>query len=227
MKKVVMPGWRKIEEKLYPVFCEIEWEDNKLSISGVEGPFRNGNCKGSCGQIEMSWEPLDKYAQGWDAKKEARFLEIWRRWHLNDMRAGCEHQRSEWNTSEELSLKEYKWSTKYHQTRWAVANGEPPPENWQEISRQVLENTTNPGRARFETPEIRALLDAGWIEEGMTETKTAGWTYPSEHPEGLLTKPCPVCGYKYGSAWLKEDVPADVIDWLFNLPAAEKIAAWV
>lgn len=25
-------------------------------------------------------------------------------------------------------------------------------------------------------------------------------------------------GYKYGSAWLKEEVPSDVLEWLFSLP---------
>jgi hypothetical protein len=49
------------------------------------------------------------------------------------------------------------------------------------------------------------------------ETKKTSWVYPHEHPEGYLTKPCPVCGYKYGSAWLHEDVPQDVLDWLQSL----------
>lgn len=31
---------------------------------------------------------------------------------------------------------------------------------------------------------------------------------------GLLTDG----GYKYGSKWLKEEVPLDVLEWLFNLP---------
>ena len=227
MKKVIMPGWRIINYKLRPVFCQIEMDGDKLSISGVEGPKSNGDCFGSCGQIEMSWEPLDKYATGWDAAKEAKFLDLWRAWHLNDMRAGCVHQRAEWDISEKLTLQDYKWSTKYHQARTAAANGEDVPENWKEISRQVLEYTTQPNRAHYETPEVRALIDAGWIEEGKTETKTAGWVRPSEHPRGLLMKPCPVCGYQYGSAWLKEEVPQEVIDWLFALPGAEQDPAWV
>lgn len=34
-------------------------------------------------------------------------------------------------------------------------------------------------------------------------------------------------GYRYGSAWLREEVPADVIAWLFALPAADKEPAWI
>jgi hypothetical protein len=53
------------------------------------------------------------------------------------------------------------------------------------------------------------------------------WVRPDEHPDGLLTKECEVCGYKYGTAWLNEPVPDDVLDWLFALPAATKTPAWV
>ena len=41
-----------------------------------------------------------------------------------------------------------------------------------------------------------------------------GWLKPEEHPEGLLCRPCPVCGYRYGTSWVREEVPQDVIDWL-------------
>jgi hypothetical protein len=59
------------------------------------------------------------------------------------------------------------------------------------------------------------------------ETKTAGWVTPDEHPEGILTKACPVCGYKYGSAWLKRPVPQETLDWLRELPDTKVKPAWV
>jgi hypothetical protein len=36
------------------------------------------------------------------------------------------------------------------------------------------------------------------------------WITPKEHPRGLLGKACPECGYKYGTAWLRETIPAEV-----------------
>lgn len=33
--------------------------------------------------------------------------------------------------------------------------------------------------------------------------------------------------YRYGSAWLTEEVPAEVLDWLQNLPEAANKPAWV
>ena len=44
---------------------------------------------------------------------------------------------------------------------------------------------------------------------------------------GFLGRPCPVCGYKYGSAWQTEEVPKDVIEWLFDLPDTKIKPAWV
>lgn len=37
------------------------------------------------------------------------------------------------------------------------------------------------------------------------------WVRPEEHPDGLLGKPCPTCGYRFGTAWLTEPVPVDVL----------------
>jgi hypothetical protein len=45
------------------------------------------------------------------------------------------------------------------------------------------------------------------------------WVTPEEHPNGLLTKPCDVCGYKYGSRWLFEELPADVLATIETLIA--------
>lgn len=46
------------------------------------------------------------------------------------------------------------------------------------------------------------------------ETKLRGWLNESEHPDGILSKACPECGYKYGSAWNFVEVPEDVISFL-------------
>jgi hypothetical protein len=34
-----------------------------------------------------------QYAEGWSYDRLIRLCRVWRRWHLNDMRAECEHQR--------------------------------------------------------------------------------------------------------------------------------------
>jgi len=34
-------------------------------------------------------------------------------------------------------------------------------------------------------------------------------------------------GYSFGSAWLREEVPADVLEWLRGLPDSDVVPAWV
>jgi hypothetical protein len=146
MHKIVRLGTRKIYGgRSYSVYCEITIKDGKLSIHGVEGPLASGNCLGSCGQIDMGGLEMDSYAPGWSAELVEQFADVWDRWHLNDMQAGCEHQRA------------------------------------------------------------------------------LGWTKYNEHPN----EPCPECGYKYGSAWLKEELPQEVIDFLASLPDTDRTPAWV
>lgn len=49
------------------------------------------------------------------------------------------------------------------------------------------------------------------------------WATRAEHPGGLLSFPCPTCGYKYGTAWLKREVPSDVVEWLRALPTSDAL----
>lgn len=148
LKKVVRLGTVSLGKKNGSVYCSIKYVDGKLSITGVEGPLPSGNALGSCGQIEMHLKAssFKTYAEGWTYASVNKFLDVWRTWHLNDMKAGCEHQRL-----------------------------------------------------------------YGWEKDGYDK-------HPSE--------PCPTCGYKFGTAWNRVDVPNDVLAWLEALPETDKQPAW-
>ena len=88
ISKWVHPWDAAINGRTVPVFVEIHYRDGRLSLSGVEGPNHHGSCLGSCGQLDTA-QPREQ-AQPW----ADRLAEIWDRWHLNDMRAGCAHQRN-------------------------------------------------------------------------------------------------------------------------------------
>jgi hypothetical protein len=168
-KKVLRPGTAKDGD----VFVKVEYdltEDGdaerrkpRLSLSGVVGPYPSGNAAGGCGQINPA--AIESLAPGWTPAMLERLWGAWKRWHLNDMRAGCEHQRAEGWGEKELVL----------------ANG---------------------------------------------EKKLSTWVTPAEHPDGVLCKPCPVCGYKYGTAWLCEEVPAEVLEFLRGLPDSDVPYPW-
>jgi hypothetical protein len=101
---------------------------------------------------------------------------------------------------------------------------------WSKAKTKRLRQVWNDWHLNYMRPGCvhQAEWDTGKVLEMPDERKeNAGWVTPGEHPEGLLGKPCPVCGYEYGSAWNKEDVPDTVLDWLYKLPDTRKTPAWV
>ena len=100
-KKVVHLGFVKY---IGNVFCEITIKDKgeykELSICGVEGPRKNGNCRGSCGQIKdvivehIKSNNFKNFASGWDKKSILHFIEVWKEWHLNGLHAGNAKQEA-------------------------------------------------------------------------------------------------------------------------------------
>ena len=86
------------------IYCAIrvkpaESKGRTLSITGVEGPRADGNCKGSFGQINSTIKEhiaanAIRYAEGWDAEKALRFLGYWEEHHRNDMVAGSPAQQA-------------------------------------------------------------------------------------------------------------------------------------
>lgn len=142
------------------IHCDIHYKDGNLSISGVIGSKGNGDCTGSCGQIDSDIKAeLDTivYASNWSKVKAFEFLDIWNEYHLNGMKAGTPKQ--------EAFIKEWK------------AQG----------------NTYSYDSA------CEALKVANLYEDN---------------------------GYKYGSSWLKVEVPSKALKFLYSLPEATKLCKW-
>ena len=98
-KRYLSPGVTEYGQ----VFVEVEYsttpDGGRLSITGVEGPKNNGDARGSCGQIVDTLSRLKSLSPGWTPEQVVRLRAEWERWHLNDMRAGCEHQiKAGWGT---------------------------------------------------------------------------------------------------------------------------------
>lgn len=117
----------------------------------------SGSCKGSSGQC------FDHVTPRTEAQKE--LIKLWKENHLNDMNAGCEHQRAA---------------------------------DWDKVRIDPSELPTESGHTD---------------KDGIIAT----WIRPDDHPKGLLTKPCPECGYRYGSAWLYRALPDGFRETLLKL----------
>lgn len=210
-----------------PFAVRIEYQDGKLSITGHSAET-GGQCTDELLRTDISW------AKGWNRIKAMKLADIWRRWHLNDMRPMCEHQRADgWEKLAKKECTTYHWllKTEYHDMQRTLkqqiiadasvgkAMAAAEPDSYQCKLLQLL-----PSETTF-TPKTPGKEYVPW--EGVTKhhvsTSIAGHTFwisaknrgaCDGHPDGLLGKPCPVCGYEYGGKWLFEEVPDAVIEWL-------------
>ena len=156
------------------LWVEMRFDGTRLSISGVIGPRSNGDAFGSCGQIAGDLDRIIDYAPGWDEAKAHELAEIWKTWHLNDMQAGCAHQRGA---------------------------------GWDKRPIDPRKPTDAYGR------HFHGQTHDSW--------NLLCWVRPDEHPDGLLTKPCDECGYRYGTAWLTVEVPDEILTRLRSFRAAD------
>lgn len=148
-----------------------------------------------------------------------RLAQIWDAWHLNGMNAGCSHQRALGWGSKRLKLSVWRLADASIMARRSVL--------------KAAEETLLAGKtAKLDAGEL-ALAKLPWKVKLPTEAGNpdptryaldheeepwAGHVKPDEHPEGVLCKPCPTCGYGYGTAWLYEPLPDDVVAFIHALP---------
>lgn len=231
------------------IFCTVDYDGKRLSISGVEGPLPSGNCIGSCGQIDMHLrEPgaLDSFkpADGWTLESFRHFLDVWNRWHLNDMRAyDSEMEAAGWPelAKREILIYEYTMTAESSAAKKAAesaamealkagATFTPTPA---QVAAAMLPYFAKvyqyPENGEPETPDGYERAKHYSSQGGglkAPERKTLGWIRPDEHADGLLTRKLRPDGPGYGSAWFKEEIPADVLEYLANLPRADRPNPW-
>lgn len=201
-----------------------------LHITGVIGPRKNGDCY-SAGQCydEMRQGVAN---EGWTADMLYYFLDIWQLWHMNDMKPYCEHQ-ARWDGDKLCNLYEYKM-------------GEARLKEQDRLKKNVKEKLLAGAVVQLKEPQLSLYKEPYFVKTDRnvppigyelykSYTKHARELYPmssdskwgDKHPDGILTKPCPVCGYKWGSSWRAERIPDGVLQWLEALPDSKRTPAWV
>ena len=227
-----------------PLWVKILYIDGRLSITGYHGPLRNGEAHGDCGQVTERLAELLKFpdqirVEG-GAETVRRLLEIWQEWHLNSMRAHCDHQIAvhNWDVKERVQL----W-------RWQL---ESPVLSWQRKTKDAAQARLLAGETvAYTAEELEQLRKPfsvwthdeqspgdGYKLDSTSEVSVSslwpmeelgkGYQFTMEHchPKGILGKPCPTCGHKWGSAWLHKDVPEEVLQFLASMPHDPENFPW-
>lgn len=217
-KRVLLPGFGDRGK----VFVFVTWDGKRLSLTGVEGPMPSGNAWGGCGQVVGALGTLQEVFPRWTPEQVAELARVWERWHLNDMRAGCAHQREAWDTREVVEVVSYRLTYAAQRLRTkareALADAALKGETLElSAEAKALAGLDKWFQRVFAAPDADGPL-SGCYEVEKRETKSVGWVRPEEHSRGLLGKACPECGYQYGHGWLVEEVPEVVLVWLAGLP---------
>lgn len=178
--------------------------EKRLSICGTL--YAPGiQCAGQC---------LDQIAQYIDNEQFKIIYRLWKLYHLNDMHAECEHQEAlGWFERAKEKVKIYTFTM----TSEAIS-----AQN--KLEHEIL-NAAKVGKPYYTTAEEQVLLRVGYTKKSHEENlhelvakyyklekielKALGWLNIKDHPDGLLGRACPTCGYKYGTKWLYRPIPAD------------------
>lgn len=143
-----------------------------------------------------------------------KVYKFWKLYHLNGMHPECEHQHAlKWHeiANEKIIFNIYRLRSETLEQKRLLEN-------------KILKMAKN-GETITTTKEERILLNLKWeirtdeeLSENLkpfylltkTEEKAKGWTtYEKESKSGILSKPCPICGYKYGSGWNFFKIPKE------------------
>lgn len=202
------------------VTVEMEYKEDgdkkRFSVCGNVWNARRSDivCGGQC---------LDTIAEYITDPVFSEIYRLWNLYHLNDMHPACQHQAAQgWEEIAKKKITLYHW----RMTPEALAE-QKSAEKAALIALRCGETFKPTIKQRFfaalpysitthtETlPEDKAKyyqpkkpLYNG--DKGHTEEKALGWLHENEHPDGILSKACPVCGYKYGTAWKYFPIPAE------------------
>ena len=154
---------------------------------------------------------------------------LWTLYHLNGMRAECEHQRAlgwrelageevtsyafDMNDATRAKVKDAK--TRAINCLKAGETFTPTPEetrlvNLPERLELAIDELSDDDAAMYRPGKFLS----GW---GHEKRERRGWVQYEKDARGLLGRPCPVCGYKYGSGWRYMEIPADDLQQIRDL----------
>ena len=205
----------KINREGLPVFTASGDVWNTMRTDIVQG----GQC------IDSIWN--EYHSQLKNRVLYMQIMELWTKWHLNDMNAGCKHQRAMHWGDKQLTIATHQLIDSVWSKQRAL---ESKAKEMLATTGKVTVNKRDQEllnlQWRIEGPEKLPANLKKFYELKGTEQKASGWVEPSMHPEGVLTKPCPKCGYKYGTSWVYvgiETKDLKKIMELLSIPALDQL----
>lgn len=163
---------------------------------------------GQC--LDTIWNEFNHIIRNKDLYKQ--IMDLWQKYHLNDLNADCEHAINEALAKKDLTIYHYSFKgdfTKLENKLKLIKNNKILSENIK--LNKLCKTYLKYGyafKSEFSFKQLpKSIKRLYKLRE--TEVKTAGWVTYNEAltPSGILSKPCPICSYKYGTAWCYRAIP--------------------
>lgn len=176
--------------------------------------------------VYSAGQNLDTIAKYVKAPTFRKIYRLWSLYHLNGMHPECEHQRAlGWRelASEEVTSYAFDLNDATREKVLAAKNRAIACLKAGETFTPTEEETrlvNLPERLELAVDEYDADLYkpgkflSGW---GHYKKERRGWVRYEKDARGLLGRPCPVCGYKYGSSWMYQEIPAEDLQQIHDL----------
>lgn len=199
-----------VNNNLVTIEMELKRNDKKELCFSASGNIWNR----SHTDIMSGGQNLDEIGKFFPRNKRVqRIVKLWKAWHLNDMQAGCEHQRANWDTDNKLTIETYTLKTDI----W-IKQRDLKDKLMEELKVKKAVAITDSQCALLSAENIDIKIEKGekapskkYYELKDTEEKDAHWASYPEFKNGLLSKPCEVCGYKYGTEWKTAQIPTEAV----------------
>lgn len=172
-------------------------------------------------------------------------VEPYLKWHLNDMHAGCEHQEAlGWGRGRDVAVSKDNITDaqRAELERLMLAQAE---KHRVKVLRELLENMQTSDYAlkmifkEIEPNKTMTTYDKEVLQQvanshtsllradarkvyDQIQTVVAKNNPPKAIESAIykdsINAPCPTCGYRYGTQWLRRELPVDVVTWAESLP---------
>lgn len=228
MQKEHIIGTVTERNKIYNIEIETEIDkENTLHISGsIQRNRHDWLSGGQCQDTIKEYMIQDaiKYAEDWNKDKLFKLLEVWDKHHLNDMHPECEHQETDGTLEEarqEVAIYGYKLKPEISALQSTIkekAEERLLKDRHTSITKEEQEilKLEYSLRTLESTPPVHyeATNDSYW---GNKTEKRGHISFKDFPTIGILSRPCKTCGYKYGTAWKKRELPEEVKTFINNL----------
>lgn len=190
----VSSHWSKFsaQDHLITLELELRGKNGKFEFSCCGNLWNNRHSDilqgGQC--VDSLWDDYSEQIK--DKKLYFEIMELWKKYHLNGMNADCKHRINEKLAKKQLKITKMRWTEEGKKLSKIRDFG---------IQFIKTENIDLVPSALYE-------LDTYSFRPEAVETTTAGWIHCTPlTPSGVLAKPCPKCGYEYGTSWNYRPIP--------------------